>query len=254
MSRGIKIRVVADKGSIKPGYSFAALMVRKDLVESGRYRDYKDLKGMKVAVIGQGTSNSSALNEALKRGGHKFEDAESIELAFPQMIAALRNKAIDAAMMTEPSITGAIDSGIAVKVADYNDFYPNQQTSVLIYSEKFMRERRSTAERFMRAYVKGLRFYYAALKDGHIAGDNADKVIDILVKNTGITDPAVYRKLAPSGVDPDGRVATGSLRNDLVLFKQLKLVDNPAITVDDVMDESFVDGALKELGSWKGGK
>ncbi len=251
VSRGIKIRVVADKGSIKPGYAFGALMVRKDLVESGRYKDYKDLKGMKVAVIGHGTSNSSALNEALKRGGLKFEDAESIELAFPQMIAALRNKAIDAAMMTEPSITGAVDSGVAAKVADYNDFYPNQQTSVLLYSEKFMKERRGTAERFMRAYVKGLRFYYAALKDGRIAGENAEKVIDILVGNTGIADPAVYRKLAPSGVDPDGRVATASLRNDLALFKQLKLIDNPDIGVDDIMDESFVEGAVKELGAWK---
>ena len=138
-----------------------------------------------------------------------------------------------------------------MKVADYNDFYPNQQTSVLIYSEKFIRERRDVAQRFMRAYVKGLRFYFSALKNGSISGENADKVIDILVKNTSITDPAVYRKLAPSGVDPDGRVATGSLRNDLVLFKQLKLVDDPSITVDDIMDDSFVDGVVKDLGSWK---
>jgi NitT/TauT family transport system substrate-binding protein len=251
VSRGIKIRIVADKGSIKPGYAFGALMVRKDLVESGRYKDYKDLKGMKVAVIGNGTSNSSALNEALKRGGHRFEDAESIELAFPQMIAALRNKAIDAAMMTEPSITGAVDSGVAVKVADYNDFYPGQQTSVLLYSEKFMTQRRETAQKFMRAYVKGLRFYYAALKDGRIAGENAEKVIDILTKNTGIRDPAVYRKLAPSGIDPDGRIATSSLRNDLAFFKRLKLVDNPDITVDDIMDQSFVDNVIKDIGAWK---
>jgi NitT/TauT family transport system substrate-binding protein len=251
VSRGIKLRIVADKGSIKPGYAFGALVVRKDHVESGRYKDYRDLKGFKVAVIGHGTSNSSALNEALKRGGHAFSDAESVELAFPQMIAALRNKAIDAAMMTEPSITNAIDAGVAVKVADYNDFYPNQQTSVLIYSEKFMKERRAVAQKFMRAYVRGIRFYYGALKDGKIAGDNADKVIDILVKNTTITDPAVYRKLAPSGIDPDGRIATDSLRNDLKLYKELGLVDDARITVDDIVDESFVDNAVKELGSWK---
>lgn len=254
VSRGIRIRIVADKGSIKPGYAFGALVVRKDHVESGRYKDYKDLKGFKVAVIGHGTSNSSALNEALKRGGHTFEDADSVELAFPQMIAALRNKAIDAAMMTEPSITNAVDAGVAVKVADYNDFYPNQQTSVLIYSEKFMKERRAVAQKFMRAYVRGLRFYYGALKDGKIAGDNAEKVIEILTKNTTITDPAVYRKLAPSGIDPDGRIATASLRNDLALFKQLKLVDDAKITVDDIIDESFVDEVVKELGSLKGAR
>jgi NitT/TauT family transport system substrate-binding protein len=251
VSRGIRLRIVADKGSIKPGYAFGALVVRKDLVESGRYRDYKDLAGMKVAVIGNGTSNSSALNEALKRGGRKFEDAETVELAFPQMIAALRNKAIDAAMMTEPSITRAVDAGVAVKVADYNDFYPNQQTSVLIYSETFIKERRATAQKFMRAYVRGLRYYYGALKDGKIAGENADKVIDILVRNTAITDPNVYRKLAPSGVDPDGRIATASLRNDLELFKRLKLIDDPKITVDDIVDLSFVEETEKELGPWK---
>ena len=104
--------------------------------------------------IAAGDDLAAQLSAALARGGLTFEDIELVYMGFPQQAAALRNKAIDAAMMTEPSITNAVDAGVAVKVADYNDFYPNQQTSVLLYSEKFIKERRETASRFMRAYVK----------------------------------------------------------------------------------------------------
>src|SRR3954464_12989101 len=50
VSQNIAIRAVADKGSMRPGYGFSGLLVRKDMVDSGRYKDFKDLKGMKIAV------------------------------------------------------------------------------------------------------------------------------------------------------------------------------------------------------------
>ncbi|TMG99217.1 MAG: ABC transporter substrate-binding protein, partial [Betaproteobacteria bacterium] len=36
VARGIDIKIVADKGSTPPGYGFQPLLVRKDLVDSGR--------------------------------------------------------------------------------------------------------------------------------------------------------------------------------------------------------------------------
>ena len=69
VSRNIGLRVVADKGSIRPGYGFSGLLVRKDHIDSGRFKGFKDLKGMKIAVGTFGSSNSSAVNEALKKGG-----------------------------------------------------------------------------------------------------------------------------------------------------------------------------------------
>ncbi len=248
VSRGIQLRIVADKGSIKPGYAYAGIVIRKDLIDSGRFKTLADLKGLKIAVVGRGTSNASALNEALKHGGLTWKDATPIELSFTQMVVGLRNKAIDGAMMNEPTISQVAAEGIGLKAADYNDFYPGQQTAVLIYSQKFATERRAAAQGFMRAYVKGLRFYHESLKDGRIAGPNAAQVIDILVKNTGIADRSIYEKLAPSAVDPDGRLSTGSLRNDLILFKDDRLIDDPKITVDDLLDSSFVEDALSQLG------
>ena len=248
VSRGIKLRIVADKGSIKPGYAYAGLVIRKDLMDSGRYRTLADLAGLRIAVVGRGTSNASALNEALKHGGRSWKDATPVELSFSQMVVGLRNKAIDGAMMNEPNISQVAAEGIGLKAADYNDFYPGQQTAALIYSEKFATERRAAAQGFTRAYIKGIRFYFDSLKDGRIAGSNAKEVIDILVNNTGIADRSIYENLAPSGVDPDGRLSTGSLRNDLVMYKDDQLIDDPKMTVEDILDTSFVEDALLKIG------
>ena len=249
VARGIRLRIVADKGSIKPGYAYAGIVIRKDHVDSGRFKSLADLSGMRIAVVGKGTSNESALNEALKHGGRAWGDATPVELSFPQMVVALRNKAIDGAMMNEPTISQVVREAIAVKAADYNDFYPGQQTAVLIYSEKFATERRQTAQKFMRAYIRGLRFYVGSLANGRISGANAERVIDILMRHTGVTDRDVYRQAAPSGVDPDGRIGAASLRNDLILFKQENLIDKPEMRVEDIIDMSFVEDALQVLGS-----
>src|SRR5437763_217361 len=189
VERDIALRAVADKGSMRPGYGFSGLLVRKDLVESGRFKTLKDLKGMKIAVGTFGSANSSAVNEALKRGGLTWADASMVELAFPQHLVAHANKAIDASMTNEPTSTEAVKQGVAVRVAGNDEIYPNQQTAVVLYSEKFMQERPQVALKFMRAYIKAVREYNDALKDGHIAGPNADEVVAILTEYTFIKDP-----------------------------------------------------------------
>ncbi|MEN3276897.1 MAG: NitT/TauT family transport system substrate-binding protein, partial [Massilia sp.] len=65
VARGIDIKIVADKGSTPPGYGFQPLLVRKDLVDSGRYKTLKDLKGMKIAGSAPGSASTSTLNQAL---------------------------------------------------------------------------------------------------------------------------------------------------------------------------------------------
>ena len=186
VAQNITIRAVADKGSMRQGYGFSGLLVRKDLVDSGRYKTYADLKGMKLAVGTFGSANASAMNEALKKGGLKWSDAASIvALVFPQHIVAYQNKAIDASMTNEPTSTTAVQNGLAVRVAGNDEIYPSQQTAVVLYSENFARQRPQIAQKFMRAYVRAVRDYNDALQDGHIAGPHAasgapaDKLVEL---------------------------------------------------------------------------
>src|SRR5262249_49510856 len=237
----------AEKGSMGPGYGFSGLLVRKDHIDSGRYKSFKDLKGMKIAVGTFGSANSSAVNETLKRGGLTWADATMVELAFPQHLVAHANKAIDASMTNEPTSTEAVKQGVAVRVAGNDEIYPNQQTAVVLYSERFMRERPQHALAFMRAYIKAVREYNDALKDGHIAGPNADEVVAVLTEYTFIKDPKTHRGITPAAIDPNGRMSLEGLRNDLNFFKEQKLLADPAMTVERIVDTSIVEKAAAEL-------
>jgi NitT/TauT family transport system substrate-binding protein len=250
VARGIDIKIVADKGSTPPGYGFQPLLVRKDLIDSGRYKSLKDLKGMKIAGSAPGSASTSTLNEALKKAGLKYSDVERVFLGFPQHVVALQNKAVDAAMTTEPSATKAVQSGAAVRIMGDDEIYPNHQLAVVLYSGTFAKANPDAAKRFMHAYLRGVRDYNDALKDGKIAGPNADEVIAILTQYTNIKDPAVYRAITPNGTNPNGKVHEPSLKNDLQFFKDDGLIQGK-VAVEQVLDNSYVEAALKDLGPYK---
>src|SRR5947209_3071237 len=225
VARGIDLKVVADQASMKPGYGYSSLLVRKDHVDSGRYRSFADLKGMKVAIAAPGTGTASALNEALKKGGLTYNDVEVVYIGFPEHLAAYKNKAIDASITNEPTMTRAIDYAVAVRIAGNDVIYPDQQTAVTFLSDDFIKRRRELGERFMRAYIRAVRIYNDALQDGRIAGRGADEVIGVLVKYTGIKDAGVFRRLVPNWVNPDGEVNMSSLKKDLAFFRDLGLIE-----------------------------
>ena len=250
VARGIDIKIVADKGSTPPGYGFQPLLVRKDLVDSGRYKSLKDLKGMKIAGSAPGSASTSTLNEALKKAGLKYGDVERVFLGFPQHVLALQNKAVDASMTTEPSATRAVESGAAVRVMGDDEIYPDHQLSVVLYSGQFVKQQRDVAQRFMRAYLRAIRDYNDALSNGKLAGPKADEVIAILTEYTKIKDAAVYRAITPQGCNPDGRVHLPSLRNDLAFFMEQKEVQG-RVSVEQVIDASFIDAAVKSLGPYR---
>ena len=103
----------------------------------------------------------------------------------------------------------------------------------------------------MRAYIKAVREYNDALKDGKIAGPNAEEVIAVLTEYTFIKDAKVHREITPAAIDPDGRMNLKGLANDLQFFKERKLLQDPSITVERILDTSFAEEAVKELGPYK---
>jgi NitT/TauT family transport system substrate-binding protein len=251
VGRGIRMRIVADQASIRPGYGFSSLLVRKDLIDSGRYKTFVDLRGMKVAIGGPGTGSAAALNEALKLGGLKYGDAEVVYIGFPEHLPTYRNKGIDASITNEPTMTRAIEEGVAVRVAGNDVTYPGQQTAATVFSDHFIKGRREVAERFMRAYLRGVRMYNDALKDGHLAGPKASEVIPILVKYTTIKDEGMFRRMIPSYCNPNGEVNVASLKKDLAFFRELGLIEKKDASVEGVVDPSFAKAAVAKLGPYQ---
>ena len=115
-ARGIHVAIVADTASAPPGYGHNILLVRKDLMLSGRYKTLADFKGMKVALTAPGASSNSTMNEALKQWGLSFHDIEPVYLGYPQHVVALINKGVDASLTAEPAATQAIVADAAIRI------------------------------------------------------------------------------------------------------------------------------------------
>lgn len=252
VARGLDIKIVADRATTHPKSSYINLMVRKDLVDSGKVTTYKDLKGLRIAQNGQGGVQASTVNEALKAGGLTYDDATHVyNMPNPEHLNAMMNKAIDASLTTEPLVALAEKRGIAVRFSKV-DLYPNQVIAALLYSGEFIKKRPEVAKRFMIGYLKSVRFYNDALVDGRFKGPNADEVIKILIAATPLKDRSVYEEAVANWVNPDGRVNEDSLRKDLAFFRTRKEFElAPNASVEASVDNSFVDNAVKILGPYK---
>jgi NitT/TauT family transport system substrate-binding protein len=191
----------------------------------------------------------SLLNEAAKFAGIKFEDVTPVYLSFPQQIAALQNKALDGTFLIEPQATVAVNAGYGVRFMDTNEFYPHQQISVIFYSDKFARERKDVADRFMRAWLRGVRTYNDALKDGKIAGAGADEVVATMAKSFNMS-PALVREMYSQAVEVTGGVNAVGIQKDLDFFLKQGWV-NGQIKASDVIDMSFAQKASAGLGPYQ---
>ncbi len=251
VARGIEIRIVSDKSQNVVGRSSIKLLVRQALVDSGRYKTFADLKGLKVAEAAPGGSAYPILVKFLEQGGLAYSDIEHVYMSFPQMSVALQSGAIDVALSVEPSVTQALRMGGVVAVANDYDVYPIHQVSEIMYSGKFAGTDADTGRRFMKAFLRGVRYHNDALgPKGEFVGAQGDEVVAIATQYGPFKDPAVWRSFILSYCNPDGALHVPSLKEDLDLFKKQKYIEGN-VEIWQAIDTSFVDWAVKELGPYK---
>jgi NitT/TauT family transport system substrate-binding protein len=247
--REIAIKIVADKARNGPGYGFQSIIVRKDLIDSGKVKGLSDLKGLKVAIPAVGSvGEQSTLNQACVKGGIKFEDVERVFIATADMFAAMSNKAIDATIVAEPIVSLAAQRGVATRLLRVDEFYPDQQAAVTTFGAPFVK-RREIAEAFMRGYLRGVHVYNDSLKDGRIAGKDASEMISIIAKYSGVKDETLLRNVVPAACHADAMPNLEGLQTDLRFIQGLGLVDKK-LTVDQVVDLSFLKAAQQKVGMY----
>lgn len=244
IARGVPIRIVGPQARHDPGASGVFFMVRKDLIESGQFGDYSDLRGRKIAIPGRGTAPDFAVGLALARAGLGQADCELVELSFPDMVAAFANQAIDVAVQAEPAAAQAVNRGVAAKWRELADIRPGIQFTVVLYSPRFS-EQAEAARRWMIAYLKGVRDY----NDAFTKNRGRAEVIDILVRHTPVKNPALYDGMGFASIDPNGRVGRAGLAEQLDWYREQGLVTQ-TIDLDEAVDLSFSDHALERLGPY----
>ncbi|MBI4578474.1 MAG: ABC transporter substrate-binding protein [Planctomycetes bacterium] len=245
LGRGISFVLVGDTGSLPPGYSSQALIIRKDLIDSGRFTDYKDLKGLTVALPTRNAANEFNLRKALAKGGLTIADVKIVQLAYTDMNVAMSNRSIDAAISSEPAIAIGLEQGLFTRWKGADEFYPYHQIGGLAYNAEFART--ETAKKLYVAFIKGTRDY----NDAFVKKTNRQEMVDLLTKWTSLQDAAMYDKMHFQGLDPNGRISVDSLKENFLILKAEGLVDVQDADFGKIVDTSFSEYAIKQLGEYK---
>jgi len=247
--RGIDVRAVGNASTDPPGYGWSKLLIRSDLVKSGRFKTIRDLKGMQIAGAATASSSSPQVARLLAMAGLKYGDVSRQVLPYPQHPIALQNGALEAALTIEPFATLAVDRGVAVAVIGNDKFYPNQEVSSLLCSASLISSRRDLIVRYLRGYLKGVRYYEDGLAGGRIAGQNSEEIINIIATHTGLNE-SLIRRTVPVSIEPNGHLNVASMRADLAFYKDQGYVKGE-ITPEQVIDTTLAVEALKTIGVYR---
>ncbi|HLQ31624.1 MAG TPA: ABC transporter substrate-binding protein [Chloroflexota bacterium] len=243
-ARGINVRIVATAALHAPGRS-QLIVARKDLVESGQLKSYTDLKGKKIARAAALSIDTIAFEKGLGLGGLTLNDVEFITLAFPEIVAALSNKAVDVAYLSEPFATSAIDKGIAVKWHEMADLVPNHAGSLWLYSQQLVEKQPEAGRRFMAAMLRGVRDY----EDGFAKNKGRPEVVASLIKHTPIKDASVYDRMIAIKYPTSGELPLDTLQQDLDWLRDHGAVPQ-APDLAKVVDSQFITYAAQRLGPY----
>ena len=225
-------RIVADKGQAREGYGFSLLAVRKDLVDSGQVKTFKDLKGKKIALLAKGNIQHYLVGKMAEEVGLTINDVELTFLGAPNQVTAFETKAIDAAYAVEPWVARFAERGVAVRfrTPDQVKGLGPVQVGVIIYSGKFINERRAVAQRWMNGYLKAAELFHKnGVKDPSIAA--------ILEKYTKVPAKVIQTAIPPYQ-DPNGRPLRDNLADQAQWFVNNGMQQK--ISIDNALDLSFL--------------
>jgi NitT/TauT family transport system substrate-binding protein len=235
IARGENIKITADKGHLDSRCSYAAILVTKELFESGELTEIAQLKGKKLATgeLGAGSYNYF---EMLRKGNLSLEDIEIVSMPPPDRAMALESKAAEGAYLAEPYITKLSDAGIAVKLAGQEEWLPDFQIGYLLYGPSFLENDPELGKQFMVAYLKGVRQYNQG---------KTERNIQIIQNYTKLDKDLIKRACWPS-IHSDGHLNTQTVLDIQDWSFENGYVDEK-VTKDQLLDESFIEYANETL-------
>lgn len=242
--RGLPFKLVADKGRNSKGHGLNAIVVRKDLVESGKVKTVADLKGLKVGTPSRHSPLEIQLDLALKGVGLKLEDVNLEQLSFPNMLAAFSSRVIDAGLLIEPFVAASVSRGLGVRLLGADEIYPDFQIAGIIYGPDFVKRNPDAAKRWMVGYLRGVRDYLEATG----GKKPKDELIGILAKYTStFKDPSVLQAVTFPGFSPDGYLHLKTLHDSIDWYAQRGLLKQKP-KVADLVDYQYLEYALGRIG------
>jgi NitT/TauT family transport system substrate-binding protein len=216
--------------------SGAVIMVRTD----SPYLHFKDLTGKRVAIPSRFAVDFLFLRKMLGQEGMTPKDIQIIEMAPPDMPAALYAKAVDAYCTGEPFGAAAQRAGYAKVLRMTRDEWRNYICCVLTVREELIKENRPLVQDLVN-YILGAGAWLDEQQE------NREKAVIIAAGRKYFNqDPNIIRFVMEN---PTDRVTYGDLRMIRDEFEELMQLSieagtlNSPVPYDKYVDESFAKAA-----------
>jgi NitT/TauT family transport system substrate-binding protein len=243
MGRNLPMRFAADGSRCQEGRCNSALTVRKDLVDSGAFKDLSDLRGLNVNTFTPGSTLSMFTARTLEKAGLKNTDLQEQTFNdFADILPAFATKKLDATYLIEPFTTQGASQGVLTKFKDTSQILGPQQSTLIVYAPTFATQRQEVGKKFMVAYLHGVRDFL----DAFDSGKDQDQIISILTSSTLLKDPAQWKSV-PQTFDPNGAILIDALKFNQQWYVEHGAIQTP-VDLDAVWDPTYTDFAIGVLG------
>ncbi|MGW1887990.1 ABC transporter substrate-binding protein [Streptomyces sp. NPDC001970] len=158
--QGFRIKLLANLTAPRKGYrDGSVLVVRKDRWDTGEIRSPKDLEGRRVDGSAEGNPADFLMRQTLLSAGVEPADVKLEHRARTPVdsVEFLRNRTVEATVISEPAATLAEVEGLGVRWLGYNSVVPWYQETFLAASEKFAAERPDDARKVLGAYLRAVK-------------------------------------------------------------------------------------------------
>ena len=237
ISRGGKLKLVADKGYIDPkACSNIATLARKDAPGLSGTPAASELKGRKLILV-PGTWMEYYFEKLVAPLGLKVGDFQVSFIPSAAQVEALSKGAYDLVAQNEPWVTLLSDAGHRPILTPASQLMPDSQSAVTLFGARLIGDNAEVGKRFMLAYVKAVRKY----DEGKL-----DSTVKTLNKYTKL-DEALLKRLCWPALRGDGTLNMTSVMDFQAWAVGRKQSDAP-LTEAQIYDPSFAQYASDKLG------
>jgi NitT/TauT family transport system substrate-binding protein len=237
IAQNINVRIVAGREVINTECENVGLVVRTDLYESGEIDTIEEVRGRTVVIPALASLHHFVLTEILDSAGMNLNDVTVDKMRSQDIVVALDNGAIEAAVVGNPSLDDILENDHGVLLQGVSELLPLFQQSYLIFGPSLLDDRPEVGEKFMVAYIQGLRDW---------AEGKSERNLEMAVEFTGM-DRETLLDICWNPVDPDGNYDIG----DVLAFQDWAYANDfidEKVEEEDLFDNRYLEYAMGVLG------
>lgn len=221
---------VVDKGAVSGGLSIISDNYQDGhkgfasntffVLKDSPIQTVKDLKGKKVGVNAFGSAVDLALRVVLRKNGlDPRRDVEIVEVAFPNIASAIREKRVDCGVLVIPFLAVEAAKGDFRTLFTGGDAFGQSSVVMQVVTNNFLKANTGAVKDFLSDYVDGLAWYYAP--------ENRAKALEIIADFTKSPKQVLDSYFATGHDyfrDPNGCVSAEVIQRPIDAMVEEKLI------------------------------